>query len=211
MGIGIPISPVDASSLRYLGSISKGGERQVTFKMVASGDALSRAYNLPVVLHYQGENNYSGSSRQIIGLIIVRKPDIRVTDLSYPKVTMAGKKFKVVVDIVNAGSFAVNGVSVSLESQMLKISDGSLFIGTLEPGDSDSIEASAVAETAGKKLITVKVSYKDDFNRTQVLKQKVKINVGKLQKQIEKKTESVSFFGRIASFFKALLGLSERK
>jgi hypothetical protein len=211
IGAGIPISPIDASSLRYLGGIGPGGEKKVTFKMVASGDALSRAYNLPVVLHYQGENNQPGSSKQTIGLVIVRKPDIRVIGLSYPKTVIAGRKFKVLVDIVNAGGFSVNGVSVSLESQMLKISDGNLFIGTLEPGDSDSIEAKALADTAGKKPMTVKVSYKDDFNRTQTLKQKVEIKVGKLQKQMRKQTESVGFFARLLSFFKTLFGLGEKE
>lgn len=210
LATGIPISPIDASSLRYLGSIGPGGERQVTFKMVASGDALSGAYNLPVVLNYQGENNYPGSSKQTIGLIIVRKPDIRITGLSYPHTTVAGKRFKVIVDIVNAGNFAVSGVSVSLESQMLRISNGDLFIGTLEPGDSDSLEAKALAETAGKKVVTVKVSYKDDFNRTKVLKQKVKIKVSKLLKEKGKKVKASTFFDRLISFFRALLGLAEK-
>jgi len=198
-----PISVIGDSNVRYLGSISKDGEKETSFRMIADGSAQSGTYNLSIKLNYDG----SGAQDQVIGLVLIRKPDLRITKSAIPSKAETGKKFKFAADIINAGNYAANGVSVELVSDGADIESPSYFIGTLESSDIDTFETQVKLERPGDRNLKLKVNYVDDFNRTHTITKDFKVKVEGNAEGAESSKESGGFLAKIARFFKALFGL----
>lgn len=198
-----PISVVGESNVRYLGSISAGAEKEATFRMVADGAARSGTYNLNVKLDY-------GSARaqnQIIGVVLVKKPDLRITQVTFPGVTERGREFKVAADIVNGGNFSINGVSAELSGEGAKVKSPNYFIGALEASDSDTYETTVKFPEPGEKTLTLKVNYIDDFNHAQSITKSLNIKVEGNTGPSSHEKKSDGFFSRIINFIKAIFGL----
>jgi len=198
-----PISVIGDSNVRYLGSISKGGEKETSFRMIADGAAQSGTYNLNIKLDYSG----SGTQNQVIGIVLIRTPDLRVVQSTVPSTAETGKNFKFVTDIINAGNYAANGVSTELIANGAEIKSPSYFIGILESSDIDTFETQVKFEKPGEKNLQLKVSYVDDFNRTHTITKDFKVKVEGSAKVAEKEKESGGFFDKLVRFFKALFGL----
>lgn len=197
-----PISVIGDSNVRYLGSISKGGEKEASFRMIADGSAQSGTYNLSIKLDYS-----SGAQNQVVGIVLIRKPDLKITKSAIPGKADTGKKFKFAADIINAGNYAANGVSAELVSDGADIESPSYFIGTLESSDIDTFETQVNFEKPGDKNLKLKVNYVDDFNRTHTVTKDFKVKVEGSAEAAEDNKESGGFFAKIARFFKALFGL----
>lgn len=197
-----PISVIGDSNVRYLGTVSKGEEEETSFRMIADGSAQSGTYNLNVKLDYS-----SGTQNQVVGIVLIREPDLKITKSAIPSKAETGKKFKFAADIINAGNYAANGVSAELMSAGADIASPSYFIGTLESSDIDTFETQVTFEKPGDKDLKLKVNYVDDFNRTHTITKDFKVKVEGGAEAAEDNKESGGFFAKIARFFKALFGL----
>lgn len=195
---------------RYISSLSKGGENELSFELISNAALSSGVYNFPVKLNYVDSKGNACSSSQVVGLIVLKKPDLAISSLNYPREVIKGEKFNVIAEFENRSDFVVKGVLIELKSDDFQITDGKFFVGTLEAEDSDTLEASAVAKKTGEKEATLILKYRDDFNQEQKIEKKIKIKVNPaLAKETEEKDSAKrkSFFAKIISFFKALFGL----
>jgi hypothetical protein len=198
-----PISVIGQSNVRYLGSVAKGAEKETAFKMITDGSARSGTYNLNVKLDYDGAR----AQNQVIGIVLIRKADLRITQVSIPNTVEAGRSFKFSADIVNAGNYPTNGISAELFCDGAEIKSPSYFIGTLEASDADTYETTIKPLGSGDKDLKLKISCIDDFNRMQSVTKDLKVKVEENAKPPIKEKRSDGFLTKIAKFFKALLGL----
>ena len=136
-----PVSVLDSGNVRYIGDIASGATQTVTFKLISSGNADPRAYNLVFGFEYvNAANGRDESARQSIGLPLIRDAGLRLTDLGIPKKIVIGKTFKVKGEVVNSGSFTVHGITVEAAGDEFEIVQAADFIGPLDGGDSDQFE-----------------------------------------------------------------------
>ncbi len=202
-----PISAIGDSNVRYLGSIAAGAEKETSFQMVADGAAHSGTYNMNVKLDY----NNARAQNQVIGIVLVRKADLMLEQISAPKTVELNKEFKLTADVVNEGNYPINGVSVELSGDGSKIKSPNYFIGVLDASGSDTYETAVKFTAPGEKTLQLKVNYTDDFNRRQSVTKDLKIKVNEGTKLPAKKSKSGGFFSKIINFFKALLGFGENQ
>jgi hypothetical protein len=197
-----PISVIGDSNVRYLGSIYKGGEVEASFLMIADGSAQSGTYNLDIKLDYS-----TRSQSQVVGIVLIRKPDLDIIQPAVPSKAEAGKKFNFATDIVNAGNYVANCVSVELGSDGADIESPNYFVGTLEASDIDTFETQVTFDKPGGKDLKLRVNYIDDFNRTHTIEKDFKIKIGDHADEVESRKESAGFLASMARFFKAIFGL----
>lgn len=201
---------VGTGNTKFITDLGKGEEDEVGFELISNATLSPGVYNLPVRLDYADARGTARSSSQMIGLIVTRKPVLEFSSISYPRGVVKGEEFNFSAEIENRSDFSVKGVSIELKSKELKISNGKLFVGTLEQGDSDVLEASVVPQKIGTKEALLIIKYRDDFNIEQSIEKKIKIKVIPEPKEGRGKavtTKEKGLFEKIISFFKALFGL----
>jgi len=200
------LSVLGESNVRYLGSLGSDRRQEVAFRMISDGSARSGTYNLKVKLNYNGAR----AQDQVVGIKIVRKPDLRINPSSMPSSVDVGKEFKLTAEIVNAGNHTANGVSAELSADGAGIKSPNYFVGTLESADSDVYETGVTFDKPGEKTLRLKVGYVDDFNHARFITKDLKIKVEGNSKPKDKPEDSGGFFSGIAKFFKALFGFGEK-
>lgn len=207
-GAGLPVSSLGTSNVKFVGEVAAGRTKEVEFKLVTSGSARSGTYNLQIRLDYEDSAGVQRASTQTIGLMILRKPDIKIVRVRMPDEVAAGKAFQILAQVVNTGNFPVAGVTVELLSENLDVTDGELFIGTLEEGDADTLKARVTASSLGEKKAKIRVTYRDDFNRERTIERAVTVTVGKVTAAGEPQTKGA--WQRVVGFFKRLVGIGEK-
>lgn len=193
---------------RYLSSLGAGATAKTTFELATAPKTDPGLYVALIDLNYiSADIDYSSS--QSVGVSVGRPTFLELQGVSIPKTALVGQEFPITFEGVNAGSFGVQGVALSLKSDGLEVKDALNFIGALDAGDSDSLEAKAVARRAGPVTAELQIKYRDDFNQSRVVLKNVSINIKARPKAAPKPAEPAGggFFQSIGNFFKALLGL----
>jgi len=198
---------LETSNIKYIGDIAARQEKSVSFNLAAANIAGSKVADLTFNLSY-ADGNRDYTSRQSMGITILRRPDIIVDQIKYPRKIAAGKRFKLSAEVINAGNFTVNGIRVKFISRGLKTKKVFQFIGPLESGDSDIFETGAKANADGKLSGKIVVGYRDDFNQLRKTVKKINITVKKATHSAQESGRSKKSTG-IIGFIKALLGIGE--
>lgn len=209
-GNAAPVSVLGSGNVRYIGDVSAGSTQTVTFRLISSGDSNPRAYNLGFLLEYV--NSASGgdeSSRQAIGLPLVREASLKLVGLRTPKNLRVGKTFKITADIINSGAFTVHGVAAEASGRGYETVREAEFIGPLDGGDSDSFEIRLRPQKTSAREITLTIGYKDDYNQERSITREIKLAPEKAQatETDDKEKSSGGFFSSVARWFRALLGI----
>ncbi len=207
-GAAAPISVLGSGNVRYIGDISAGATETVTFKLISSGNADPRAYNLNFGLEYvNAANGRDESARQSIGLPLIRDAGLKLVDLGASKKIVIGKSFKVKGEVINSGSFTVHGIAVGTAGDGIEIVHAADFIGPLDGGDSDSFEITARPQSAKAREIALTVTYRDDYNQERVITETIDISPQAAAVEKDKPEKSGGVFAAISRFFRALLGI----
>ncbi len=163
-----PFAPVKSSNVRFLGQLDTGKTMQVAQQFVVDGQAEARMYQLPVMLEYDDPRGPRRSSTEIISLMVIRAPLLHIGLMEPITRALVGQPINPAVEIINIGQYAANINQAYLTSDAMDITQGmSTYIGPMDKGTSQLIQAAAVPRQAGLATITVTVNYVDDLNRPQ--------------------------------------------
>ncbi len=207
---------VDSSNTRFISSLASGSKQEVDFNMMAGPSVNAGLYNLAINLSYLDDKNNKVTSSENIGLIVKRKPSISVLLNNKPKLLTVGDDFKFSFDVYNLSDFTVKGVVITAlgEGISADIAKDSKFIGTIESGDSESIEVNGGASLVGQKKVILRVQYRDDFGQTTAIERPINIKVKEKEATIKQASnengssnKNKSFFAKVIDFLKALLGI----
>lgn len=207
-GTAAPISVLGSGNVRYIGDISAGATEAVTFKLISSGNADPRAYNLNFGLEYvNAANGRDESAQQSIGLPLIRDAGLKLVELSTSKKIVIGKSFKVKGEVINSGSFTVHGIAIGTAGDGIEIVHAADFIGPLDGGDSDGFEITARPQSAKAREVAVTVTYRDDYNQERALTEMIEISPQAAAVEKDAPEKSGGVFAAISRFFRALLGI----
>jgi hypothetical protein len=198
------------SSTRYLGTVD-GNEknRRVTFDLISNPKGGPGPFTLPVTVEYDSNNGGRGVVTQAVGLMLTRTLVFDVGALTYPTETTAGVPFKTSVAVQNTNEFPVNGVALSFTGAGVTWSSNETTVGTLDPGKTGRLEATGIPEQAGNLLVTMVITYKDDYNQVKEIRRDLTIAVAArpVEKPRPVSNRPTTTGGLVALFVKALLGL----
>lgn len=208
---GADLVSLDASDVRFVGTLKGGASTTVSFNLISSPRASAGVFSLPVNI----SSEVSGArvtSSQNIGLIVGRVATFSEQNVEFPDSGVVGKSFPISLDVMNTATYAIPGVTLYLEGDAFTLKDTSVVIGTIEAGDAGTLEVSVTPKKAGDATLTVVASYRDDFGAVREVRFPHQVKVeGEPKADEEKPGEAdekpTGVLASIVAFFRGLLGL----
>lgn len=177
---GIPIAPIDSSNEKVIRKIMGNSEKELTFKLMAEGDAKSNIYKIPIELRYLDNVGTRYTSNISIGLIIGSMPDLSVV-IDSTNIYSSLKKGEVTIKFVNKGSADIKFLNVKLmESGGYDIiSSDEVYIGNVDSDDYETAEFELFVKKTKEKEIDVplKITYNDANNKEYIKDVKLKLRL----------------------------------
>ncbi len=164
-----PFAPYQSSNEIRIDKINKDDEEKASFDLIASSDALSGIYTIPVEVIYDGINV---SEKKLVSVIINAKPNI---EISYEENTLIkGTKGKISIKIINSGLGDAKFLSIGLKQTAGIQTTGSdkIYIGNIDSNDFDSADFNIFVNTDASSSISlpVELTYTDSRNN-QIIKE----------------------------------------
>jgi len=171
--------PVGGSNVSFIPQLSAGAKELVVMRMMAAGNAETKAHNLPVALAYDTVGGTREKDTQRISLMVRRRPNFKVSFYRPVEGTaMVGQPFPLPIEVVNAGTARFNIPTLEATGVGLEfMGESSTFVGNLDPGGSWTLDAMAMTMTPGPLDVVVNVHYVDDLNQTQIISQTLTLEV----------------------------------
>jgi hypothetical protein len=175
-GAGGVFAPLGTGSVRFLDRLSAGEERSITQAMVVDGAAKPGVYVLDVAFDFVDADGQPLQAAEVVTLLVSRPVELRINPLDVVTSTVEGVPIDLAAEIVNAGGATVNVTNAEIvaERMYFEVEDGVRFIGALDKGGIDVIDARLVPslppgleEDEVKAEAKIVVYYFDDFNREQ--------------------------------------------
>lgn len=208
---GTTILTTGSGNARYISYLGAGDKETISFDLIANPKAASGSYELGFGFEFESGTGKSFSSSQSISINLSRLVTFSWQNLDYPKEVEVGRMFTVSGEAINDNDFTVGGIKLEFDGEDLGVQDDNIFVGSLESGDSESLEAKVRAKRTGVKQARFIVKYRDDFNRERQIEKVIRIKVVPKPKAVRERVkptaESGGFFQGLANFFKALLGI----
>lgn len=212
-GLSGGLTVLETGNAKYIGSLKGQREDTVTFRVIAGPGTTPGTVNVPVTVSFE----HAGARQEVaytIGLLIEREAAISLVSAEVPETAIVGEPLAVSFEVANASAFALSGVSLSVEASGAVITEGSLFLGSIDAATTEIIDATVTPESPGTLEIAVVLTYRDDFGREQSFREARTITVEDMPEAGPDDVpadegaddEDSNWFVR---FFKALFGLGE--
>jgi len=203
------LTVLDTGNAKYLGLLKGQHEAAVTFSVIATPGMSPGAISVPVVVSFEHQ-----SARQevayTVGLLVERDATLSLAAAELPSTVIVGETFDASFEIANSSAFALSGVSLSVEATGAAVTDGTIFIGTMDAATTEALDVSITPEKAGSLEVAVIVTYRDDYGRQQTFREVRSVQVDAVPEEAsetlngDKPEESDNWF---VAFIKALFGL----
>jgi hypothetical protein len=171
--------PIEGSNVSFVSSVGAGETEAITVRLMAAGNAETRAHNLPVALAYDTGTGAREKDTQRVSLIVFRRPQFKVS--FYRPVegsAMVGQPFALPIEVVNAGTARFNVPTLEAAGEGLEfMGETSTYVGNLDPGGSWTLDTMAMPLAAGPLEVVVNVHYVNDLNQTQIYSETLTVEV----------------------------------
>jgi hypothetical protein len=214
-GAGLkPFALVDSGNVKFVPAVAAASVLEVELRFILDGSATSGVYNLPVTLAYEAADGKSHNETQVINLMASRRPQFQVSFYRKMEPGVVSEPLTLPIEIVNIGRNQVNVSTLEIAADGLDITNGSVFIGSLDGGTSGTLDAEGIPTAPGTLPVQVIVHYLDDFNQPQVYTHSLSVEVLELEStpvpQAEQPTqveESSGPMQEVLRFLRAFFGL----
>lgn len=203
------LTVLDTGNAKYLGLLRGQHEATVTFRAIATPGTSPGAISVPVTVSFEHQN-VRQEVAYTVGLLIERDAALSLVTAELPSTVLAGETFDASFEVANGSSFALTGVSLSVEATGASVAEGTLFLGTMEAATTEGLDVSITPERAGKLEVAMVVSYRDDYGRPQTFREVRTVQVESVPEEVSATREGAepedgdNWF---VAFIKALFGL----
>ena len=173
----VPFSSV-GSSVKDVDDLDEDDDDSVTFTLRPSTDIIPGDYDIPYEIKYVNADNNTQNfiEEGSFGIRVSAKTDL---DFSAETrgIAVIGKEGQISLEIINRGLGEIKSVSVELLPQGFELlSSNKIFIGTIDPDDSD-IATFDVVYRSQNPIVSAKVDYKDfdNIDRTEIADIPIKV------------------------------------
>lgn len=206
-GLGV-FAPLERSNRIFLDALQAGESTEISQKMVVDGAAKPGVYVLDIALSYDDSDGQTHTGSEVVTLLVSRRVDLEISPLEVITDTVVGQTIPFAVELINAGTAAVNvGQVTVVGGRYMEVSADPRFIGPLDPSAADLIEAQLTPRGAGEAVVTVMVEYLDDFNQRQTFEKEFIFSIGAVEEPEVPVDPEAEAKGRRPFFIRLLRGL----
>jgi len=169
--------PVGSTVLKKIQKINPKREETLNYTVTASGDAVSKAYQIPLKVSFSDEVGYNYSQSDVMGLLVGSDPDYYF-NLEESDVFSQGKKGNVVLSLSNTGPADIKFLTMELlpSDDFVVLSNYKTYVGNLEPDDYETAEFEIYMKEEGDVPLEVDVEYRDNYNMKHSMTHKVNVH-----------------------------------
>ncbi|OYT43690.1 MAG: hypothetical protein B6U88_00315 [Candidatus Aenigmarchaeota archaeon ex4484_56] len=163
----LPFSPINHTEEKRIYHLESGEEKILKFNLLASPDADSNPYKIPLEISYYDSIGQKYEKTNYVTLIINSKPEIEVA-LDKSTILSPNKVGEITLDVINKGLTKIKFLTVYLEksNEYEILSPSMVYIGNLEPDDYDTIDYKIyVKSNSGKFPLKLTLNYRDNNNK----------------------------------------------
>lgn len=154
----------------FLGSMSPGASKQVTFQLTASAVANAGSYNISVNATGNTASDSAPLSAQMPVTVPVTQPErFEISRTNFPEYLSMGEEGYATVSLLNKGKGAIYNVSAELSGEGFTTTEGSQFIGNINPGTENSTEFTIQTTESGTLSGVLTVTYEDEKGTVKTL------------------------------------------
>ncbi len=162
----LPLAPYNSGSEYTLSELNSDKTKEVMFNIIASSDAKSGIYKIPVKIEYT-EDDQPKTRTSLISIMINSKPIIEV---NYDDgLLLKGQNNKIAIKIINKGLGDVKFLETEAGSSMYysMISQNKVYVGDVDSNDFQTAEFNVFLneKTPASINFPVKVRYRDITNK----------------------------------------------
>ena len=135
----VPFAPLGKSTTYMINNMAGGEEETATFEIIATPEAISGIYKIPLTITFSDNVGNDYTSSEIVSLIVGGTPDLLV-NVEPEKLFLSGTTGDIRVNIINKGLVDVKYVTVKIENtdNFELLSNDEIYIGNIDSDDFDS-------------------------------------------------------------------------
>ena len=162
------IVPVSGSDSIYIDTLGKEEETDVTVKMKAKEDLEQKTYTVNVDYAYENSWGKSFDDSASLAVPVVQESKIGLSEIKLTKseVELNGKT-SISFKVNNLGLDKLRNVTVEFSGDTIK--EISYFVGTIESGQSGSVDMTITPDKIGSDDIHIKVTYEDILGKSNTM------------------------------------------
>lgn len=205
------LTVLGTGNAKYLGLLKGKTEGTVTFRVIAPPGTPPGAITVPVTVSFEHQD-----ARQevayTLGILVERDAALSLVTAELPETVVLGESFDASFEVANASSYALSGVTLSVEASGADVTDGTYFLGTMDAATTESLDVMITPLEPGDLEVVLLVSYRDDFGRPQEFRESRTVSVeetlepepGEFEGEMPEEESEDNWF---VAFIKALFGL----
>lgn len=170
-------APVGASNVQTLGNLAMGGNLEATMRFIVNAATDPGAYPVKVSFVYEDAQGGTYVDDQVVTLLVVRRPSVRMSFYAPPPPFFAGEPASLPLQVVNVGNKSAVLGSFTVSAEGATVENGTVFVGNLEPGGFYPLDAMLFPGAEGPLDLLVVISYTDDFGQAQSITETLTIDV----------------------------------
>ncbi len=171
-------APLGTGNVRVVPELAVNDQITVEMQFIVSGSAAAGTYVVPIEFSYDGPTDKALERTEQITLLVSVAPQLRVSFYRPVGQPVPGAPIDLPIEIINQGRNTVGITTVELGPvDGLEYQNASAYIGSLDSGQSGTLDAQATAAQGGEYTIEVIIKYIDDFNQNQVYTATLPISV----------------------------------
>ncbi len=157
----LPFVPVGADT-NIIKNLNPGESRQLSYRVLVKDKADISSYSIPIKLDYKDENGRNISSRNFVGVRVLGKGELAISDIkTEPQNPVQGDPVIVTMRIENSGNGDAKSVKVSLNIPFEGTKTA--FLGKIKPNDDAPAVFSVFANQSGDIPYSAVIEYEDDL------------------------------------------------
>lgn len=176
----LPFIPAEGDTEAYMGSLSAGQTKIVSFSILVSKDASTIAYRVPITVQYYDDAGTMHTDVKYIGMRVSGEPEF-VLALEDDSKAYTGKTGEMTISLANRGTATARFLTIRFDSSLDTI-PSEYYVGNLDPDDYETVtlELDLSNIQAGKKALLIEMLYKDPYNQEVVESSSIEFTVHKI-------------------------------
>jgi len=160
----LPFTPIKSTNEKILNSLHPKNEESITFNVVVSPEAEAKDYKVELSLSYEDELGENFSTKNIMGIIVGKTPELRIT-LEESEIVKPNMNGDVGIKIVNKGVSDIKFTNIILQENECYtiLSPHEVYLGNIDSDDYETAEFKLHMQ--GCNNLPIILSYKDANNQ----------------------------------------------
>lgn len=169
--------PVGSGSTLFIREIGPGEKVDASINLKPKENAESQTFSISADIEFQDPEGNKYTEKEIISIPVVQTIKLLITEATTPPQAFSGTPANVSVDFYNTGRAAIHNLRIHTMGDF-EISDGDLFLGTLEPGKSDYYDVTLMPNQTGELIGNIVFEYDDGGGQHYQTEKEFKLMVG---------------------------------